>query len=243
MRIPDALLGALRSLLSARMLWLMIWPMLSALVLWGVLAALFWDDLNHFFVWVLATLGVQQWLEGVDLHWLGIGLSVLLHLLLLVPAVMFTALMITALFAVPVMVRHVAEAHYPGLEKRRGGTFIGSLGNAVVGALGYAALWLITLPLWLFGPLGALVPFLTAGYLNQRLFRYDALAEHADHAELKALIREHRADLWLLGGVLAPLQYLPGVNFFAPVITGLAFVHFLLEALFRKRASGGRYGG
>lgn len=238
MNILDALFGALRSLLSVRMLWLLIWPMLSALILWGVLAAIFWDDLNRFFDWALAALGAQQWLQGVDLHWLGVGLSVLLHLVLLVPAVMFTALMITALFAVPVMVRHVAEQHYPGLEKRHSGTFLGSLGSAAIGALGYVGLWLITLPLWLFGPIGALVPFLTSGYLNQRLFRYDALAEHADHAEMKAVIREHRAELWLLGGILAPLQYLPGINFFAPVITGLAFVHLLLEALFRKRASG-----
>ena len=62
----------------------------------------------------------------------------------------------------------------------------------------------------------------------------------ARNAEMEAVIREHRADLWLLGGLLTPLQYLPGVNFFAPVITGLAFVHFLLDALLRKRASGGR---
>ncbi len=123
-----------------------------ALVLWGVLAALFWDDLTRFFTWVLATLGAQQWLEGVDLHWLGTGLSALLHLVLLVPAVMFTALFITALFAVPVMVRQVAEERYPGLEKRQGGTFAGSLGNALIGTLGYLGLWLITLPLWLFVP-------------------------------------------------------------------------------------------
>lgn len=238
MNLLDALLSALRSLFSARMLWLLIWPMLAALLLWGLLAAIFWDDLNHFFTWMLATLGVQQWFEGIDLHVLGVGLSALLHLILLVPAVMFTALMITALFAVPVMVRHVAQAHYPGLEPKHGGTFAGSLGNALLGTLGYLGLWIATLPLWLFGPLGALAPLLTAGYLNQRLFRYDALAEHAGQAEMRAVFRKHRAELWLLGGLLALLQYVPGLNFFAPVLTGLAFVHFLLEALFRERASG-----
>ena len=238
MSLLDALLRALRNLFSVRMLWLLIWPMLAALLLWGLLAAVFWDDLNHFFVWALGTLGVRQWFEGADLHILGVGLSVLLHLILLVPAVMFTALMITALFAVPIMVRHVAQAHYPGLEQRHGGTFVGSLGNALLGTLGYLGLWIATLPLWLFGPLGALAPLLAAGYLNQRLFRYDALAEHADRAEMRAVFCKHRAKLWLLGGLLALLQYVPGVNFFAPVLTGLAFVHFLLEALFRQRASG-----
>ncbi len=239
MNILDALLRALRSLFSARMLWLLIWPMLAALLLWGLLAAVFWDDLNRFFTWGLAALGVRQGFEGVDLHVLGIGLSVLLHLILLVPAVMFTALMITALFAVPIMVRQVARVHYPGLEARHGGTFTGSLGNALLGTLGYLGLWIATLPLWLFGPLGALAPLLAAGYLNQRLFRYDALAEHADRAEMRTVFRTHRAELWLLGGVLALLQYVPGLNFFAPVLTGLAFVHFLLEALFRERTSGG----
>jgi len=36
--------------------------------------------------------------------------------------------------------------------------------------------WIVTLPLWLTGVGAVLAPVLTSAYLNQRMFRYDALA-------------------------------------------------------------------
>jgi uncharacterized protein involved in cysteine biosynthesis len=97
-------------------------------------------------------------------------------------------------------------------------------------------LWIVTLPLWLLGPVGAVVPFIAAGYLNQRLFRYDALAAHADSAEIKALIEENKGALWGLGILLALVQFVPLLNFFAPVFTGLAFIHYCLGKLRDRRA-------
>ena len=41
-------------------------------------------------------------------------------LLLLLPAIHVTAFLLTAIFAMPIMLNHVAEKYYPGLGRRHG---------------------------------------------------------------------------------------------------------------------------
>ena len=100
----------------------------------------------------------------------------------------------------------------------------------------FIAIWVITSPLWLFGA-GIIIPFVAAAYLNQRLFRYDALAEHASNEELKLLVTANRSSLWALGLLTGLTQFVPILNLFAPVLSGLAFVHFGLERLANLRQS------
>jgi hypothetical protein len=73
--------------------------------------------------------------------------------------------------------------------------------------------------------------------VNQRLLRYDALAEHADREEMKHIFRARRGHLYLLGLLLALLAYVPLLGFVGPVLFGLAFVRYLLGALAEHRAS------
>ena len=94
---------------------------------------------------------------------------------------------------------------------------------------------LVTLPLWLFPLLWPLIPVLILGWVNQRLLRYDALAEHADPHEMSRIVRARRGSLYLLGVLLALAAYVPIVGFFAPVVFGLAFIHYLLAALAAER--------
>lgn len=231
----DALAGAFRSLFSIRMVWLMIWPVLVSIVLWALLAVVFWTPLQHAWLWLFEYLGLAQWFVNNEPSWIGAALQILLHLALFVPLVMLTALMLTAIFGMDAMVKTVAERFYPELEKHHGGGIIGSTANAFIALAVFMGLWIITLPLWLLGPVGAVIPFIAAGYLNQRLFRYDALAIHAEPAELKIIIEENRGALWGLGMLLALVQFVPLLNFFAPVFTGLAFIHFCLGKLRDKR--------
>ncbi len=232
----DTLAGAFRSLFSLRMLWLMVWPVLAAIVLWAVLAVVFWTPLQTFWLSLYDYLGIAEWMTGIEPAWIGAALQALLHLMLFVPLVMLTALLLTAIFGMDAMVKTVAEGFFPQLEKRHGGGIVGSAANAFVAVAMYLGLWVVTLPLWLLGPVGAVIPLVAAGYLNQRLFRYDALATHADSGELKALIQQNRGELWALGMVLALVQFVPLLNFFAPVFTGLAFVHYGLGKLRDRRA-------
>ncbi len=76
---------------------------------------------------------------------------------------------------------------------------------------------------------------LTSAYLNQRMFRYDALAEHASREEFADLVRASRGDLFLLGILRSLLLYVPVVNLLLPVISALAFTQFCLARLARQR--------
>ena len=69
------------------------------------------------------------------------------------------------------------------------------------------------------------------GWVNQRILRYDALAEHADAREMRTVFSRRRAAMYLLGVVLALVAYIPVVGLFAPVMFGLAFIHYLMAEL------------
>ena len=235
--VIDALARALRDLFRFQVLWVVIWPILVAGLLWLALGITFWSVFSHWIVQGLSAIGIQTWLEGLKPAWVASGVLLLVHLLVFVPLVLVTALTLTALFAMPALIRLVAERDYPQLQRKNGGGFLGSLLNALL-ALGiFIAIWVLTLPTWLIG-VGVLVPFVASAYLNQRLFRYDALSEHASRPEMQALFKEYRASLWGLGLITGLLQFIPLLNLFAPVWAALAFIHFGLARLeyMRQRA-------
>jgi CysZ protein len=230
--VAGALLRAAGSLVHPRMLWLMLWPVLIALILWSTVA---------FFLlgWLIARLAerLEQFFRGalffIELNfadWALIAAKVLLYLAF-VPLVYMTALVILGVFGMPIMVDHVASRSYPGLERRNGGGFLGSAWNGVVALLGMLVLAVATLPLWLVPPLWPLIPLVVMGWANQRLLRYDALAEHADAEERRAIFKERRGGLYMLGFLLALAAYVPLVGFFVPAFFALGFIHYLLDAL------------
>jgi len=233
----DALLRAFRDLFQFRVLWIVIWPILAAALLWLISGVVFWDTLSAWFASGLAAIGIQTWIEGVEPRWVADGLQAVAHLILFVPLVFITALVITALFAMPALIRLVAERDYPQLKREYGGGIIGNLLNALLAIGIFIAIWVLTLPLWLIGA-GVAVPFIAATYLNQRLFRYDALAEHASRVEMQTMASLHRLSWLGLGLLTGLLQFVPFLNLFAPVLTALAFIHFGLGRLAQLRQTG-----
>jgi len=238
MSVVGALLYGLANLLHPRMLWLMLWPMLVATVLWGAIALAFWERLAA----ALAAL-FQRWLEPaagfvrLDFGDATVIAAYVVLFLLIVPLVYLTALFILGVFGMPKMVDHVAQRSFPALERRRGGGAAGSAWNAAAALGGMALLFLVSLPLWLLPPLWPLIPLAIFAWVNQRLLRYDALGEHADREEMARLFRERRGALLLLGLLLALLAYVPFVGFIAPVVFGLAFIRYLLGALQQMRSA------
>ena len=87
------------------------------------------------------------------------------------------------------------------------------------------------MPLWLLSPFALLLPLLLMAYLNQRLFRYDALAEHASKEEFALVIERCTVKLYMLGAVVGLLQFVPVLNLFSPVYVALAFIHLCLAEL------------
>jgi len=234
--VLDALACALRDLFSLRVLWVVVWPMGVALLLWLVLGVTFWGTFSGWIAQGLDALGIQAWLTDLEPVWIAHGIQLMVHLMLFVPLVMLTALVITALFGMPALVRLVAGRDYPGLERESGGGLAGSLWNAAIAIVLFVALWLVTLPLWLIG-IGVIVPFVAAAYLNQRLFRYDALAEHASAVEMAELFKKERNGWWGLGLLTGLVQFVPLLNLLGPVFAALAFIHFALARLDQRRTS------
>ena len=228
---------ALGNVLHPRMLWLMVWPLVLALGFWGTLAIVFWAQIALAIAeWLQAGLTYAPFIGQWDLSDATLLVAKLLVLLMLVPLVQLTAVMILSIFGLPAMVEYVAARSFPALERRRGGSLAGSVWNGLVALAGMLGLGLASIPLWIFPPLWPLIPLAILGWVNQRVLRYDALAEHADPEELRRLVAEQRGSLYLLGVILALLAYVPLVGFFAPVLLGLGFVHYLLGALQAQRA-------
>ncbi len=239
MSVIGALLYGLANLVHPRMLWLMVWPMLVSLALWGALAFAFWSRLAA----ALAAL-FQRWLEPAagfvrfDFGDATVIAAYVVLFLLLVPLVYLTALFVLGVFGMQKMVEHVAQRSFPALERRRGGGMAGSVWNGVVAIAGIALLFAVSLPLWLLPPLWPLIPLVIFTWANQRLLRYDALSEHADREEMARIFRQRRGALLTLGLLFALIAYVPFVGFIAPVAFGLAFIRYLLAALQDLRAVG-----
>ena len=229
-QIFDAIVCAFRDLFQFKVLWIVIWPMLASVLLWMVLGVVFWDTFSGWITSGLTYIGVQEWLEGLEPRWVANGIQITAHFILFVPLVFTTALLITAFFAMPALIRLVADRDYPQLKRENGGSNIGNLLNAVLAIGVFIAIWVLSLPFWLIG-IGVIVPFVAATYLNQRLFRFDAVAEHASSEEMKSMFATYQSSWWGLGLLTGLLQFVPILNLFAPVLTALAFIHFGLARL------------
>ena len=234
--ILNAIAHAIRDLLRFNIIWIMMWPVLLASTLWIFIGWFFWDTFSEVVFLGFDELGIKEWLASQAPGWLAYSIQWLIHIIFFIPLVIITTLLITAIFSMPALINHVAKRHYPTLKRESGGTVTGSLVNAFYAVFMYILIWIITLPLWAFGAAGLIVPFIAAAFLNQQLFRYDALSEHANHGEIKQLLSSNRFSLWNLGLLTGFLQYIPVVNFFAPVLTALAFIHYELARLEKTRA-------
>jgi hypothetical protein len=226
MSIAGSVLYGLANLLHPRMLWLMIWPMLVAVAIWGTVAIALWMRTA---IWLSGVL--QGWIDAAtflstwDLTGATLIAAHVLLFLLFVPLVYLTALFILGIFGMEAMVDHVARRSFPELERRRGGGVAGAGWNGLVALFGMLLLAVLSRPLW------PVIPVAILAWGNQRLLRYDALAEHADRQEMESIFRERRGALYVLGLLLALVAYIPLLGFLGPVWLGLAFIHYLLGAL------------
>lgn len=234
-----ALQAALRSLVHPIILAVMLVPMVVAGLVWLSVAWLSWDAWS---VWVhgwVAAWMPEAWIARWDLSWLGTVVALALAGILVAPLIIGTSLLIATLFAMPVLLKHVAARDYPALERRQGGTVMGSLANAVLAISGFLLLWLLILPFWLLAPVAVVLSLLLSAHLNQRLFRYDALSEHASAEEMRELFGRARGRLVLLGLATGLLYFVPVVNLVAPVFAALAFIHLCLRELQELRRADG----
>jgi hypothetical protein len=109
------------------------------------------------------------------------------------------------------MLSLVAKRRFPLLERRHGGSFIGSLfGGLWATAVALLAL-LVSIPLWFVPPLVLIVPPLIWGWLTYKVMSYDVLSEHASRDERIALVRRHRTTLLGMGVLTGYLGAAPSL--------------------------------
>ena len=230
--IGKSLFLAVVSLFNRRMLWLLLWPVLVSLALWGLVSLAFWVKAA---TWIAGQLGrlIEPLVTYVPFDLSGITLlsAHVMLFVLIIPLVYLTALLILAVFGMDAMVDHVAERHYPGLVRKHGGSATGSVWNAVVALCGLVLLFLATLPLLLAWPVWAVAQAAVMGWVNQKLMRYDALAAHASAEEMRTIFSARQGGLYRLGLILGLVAYVPVLGIFAPMLFALAFIHYCLSAL------------
>ncbi len=252
---------AVASQLHIRMLLLTFLPFIAALLLWSVVM---WFGMQALIDFVQEWFNTHQSFQtaGDVLGMLGLltfkaMVVPLVAMWLLLPVMIFTALLCIGLFAMPAISKHVGSKYYPELEQKRGGSVFGSLWFSLSSFLIFAVIWLVTLPLTLFPVISLVLQPLLWGWLTYRVIVYDALAAHADVDERKALIQQHRWSLLFIGTVAGLFGAAPGLLWlggvisvmFLPVIagaaiwlyvlvfvfTGLWFQHYCLAALEQQR--------
>jgi len=235
-----ALWRGLVSQFHPRMLWLAVWPFLIALVGWALLGFLFHASIGAWLVRTLSNSFIGGSI-GATFAWVGLdgGLSFVAWLVYwgcVFALMILTALLIIAVVAMPNVVAHVAARDYPMLSRKHGGSYAGSIGNATWVGLVFLIGFTLTIPLWLIAPLAFIVPLLWWGWATSRMFRYDALVEHASDDERRTLFARHGKAFFAIGVIVSLLNFVPPLFFLVPILGGLAFTHYALRALERLRA-------
>ena len=208
-----------------------------------------WSLVNSMLEWISSMLG-----QGFRT-----GIAALIVIALSIPVVVAFTLVLVGLWITPAIVTLVSRRRFATLERRHGGSWwLGVLASFgyTIGAL---LMVMITLPFWLVPGLALVLPPLIWGWLTAKVMGFDALAEHASHAERDAILRAHRYPLlimgivcgflcgvpsmiWTLGmGVIiaAPLVMVPVIWLYTLIFTfsALWFTHYGLSVLSSLRAA------
>jgi hypothetical protein len=226
---PESLLRALsraaRDLLRPALLFQVLWPPIAAFLIWSAVAWFAWLPAAE---WIEAQLPDWSWL-----NWFGPWLAHLAVFLVFAPLIYVTALLLLAAFALPRMMAIVAARDYPDLSRQGSAqaALWGSIWNTLAAGSVFIVGWLISLPLLLIPGALLVLPLLWSAWLNQRAFRFDALAEHALPDERAQLFVRYRGNLFAAGLASSFVGYVPLLHLVAPGFAALLFVHLCLNAL------------
>jgi hypothetical protein len=170
------------------------------------------------------------WLEGMGLANLKTVLAPMVVVFLSTPVIVVLSLLLVAAFMTPAMLTLVAIRRFPLLERKHGGSFLGSAFGALWATVAALLALAVSIPLWFVPPLVLIVPPLIWGWLTYRVMVYDVLAEHASLEERHELVRRHRPTLLGMGVLTGYLGAAPSLVWasgalaivFAPVLVPVA---------------------
>jgi CysZ protein len=241
--LMKAMLLAIVDVLHWRMLLLVFLPPTISLVVWGALSWFFWVPMLS----VTAELGQKLSLSNLIPEWLltwysvdagqivtAIAAAVALCLVIL-PLMFLTSQLMTSVVLMPFVIRHVQKG-FPGLTKKDGsGLFRASIANQIRSSCIYLVLWVLFFPLWVVPGMNFALPLILNGYLNYRLFAYDALSEHSNREEISQFLKSRRLDFLILGILTSALLLFPPLFILVPLYTALCFTRFAMAELIHFR--------
>ncbi|NVI82474.1 EI24 domain-containing protein [Janthinobacterium sp. BJB401] len=252
---------AFLSQLHGRILLLSVAPFILSLILWGVLLKFglqpLIDSLHAQFTQYDFFRTSGQVLSTFGLDKLKTVIVPLIAMFMLLPLMILTALIFMGLFAMPAIGRHIGGRHFPELEKKHGGSLLGSVATSLATFLLFILVWVLMLPLYAFPPAALAGQAVLWGWLTYRVMAYDAMADYASAEERHAIMREQRWPLLAIGMVSGAAGAVPGMLWMGGVMavvffpflaafaiwlyvlififTGLWFQYYCLEALSRLR--------
>ncbi len=240
-RVFAAFGRAVVSQLHPKMLALLVVPFLLAIVFWALTAWLVWTPLTGRVQGWMFDGGfmarVAGWAAGFGLEGLRDWIPALVALLVVVPVMFASAVVLIAVFAMPLVVRHLGGGAWRDVERLGSMSIVASVWNALSSSLLFVVVYLASMPLWLIPPLALVVPWLCWSWLTARVMRFDSLVEHASAAERRDAIATRRGEYFLLALLVTALNYVPPLFLVTPVLSALAFCHYSLALLRERRAA------
>lgn len=231
--VMGAVLRAFQDLTRGGVVIHLLWPPLASAGLWLVVATLYWAEAHAALLDLLPAIPWSGW------QWLGDLAAGFLLVATISALIYVTTLLLVGAVSLPLMIALVAARDYPDLGRHGENAFWGSLINTLAVGGVFTVGWLLTLPLLLIPGVVLVLPLAWTAWLNQRAFRFDALAEHATTNERERLFERERSSFALGGLVTAFAAAVPVVNLVAPGFAALVFVHLALGALRRLRQEEG----
>lgn len=234
--IFKSLRQAFESLLSFRMFLLVLLPPIFSILGLMIVFIIFWQSWLLGLSSFLSSLSLFQWLQNMTGFLDFAEWSAVIFLILgFIPMAYLIAVLFTSLFIMPIVLKIVVGKDFKHLEKKRGGSLLGSVWNTVWVTLLFVAVFFVTLPLWLLPGCQILVPLLLTAWLNKKIFLYDVLQDYATAEERGRIEKEESGPLYGLGLILGFCSYVPLVFFAVPVLSALSYTYYGLNALADRR--------
>jgi hypothetical protein len=167
---------------------------------------------------------VWVWLQSVGAGRIKMVLAPLIVIFAVTPLIVVLSLLMVVVLMTPALTLLVAERRFPQLERKRGGSLMGSLTWSLGSTLLALLLLVLSTPLWLLPPLILFVPPLIWGWLTYRVMTFDALSEHASQEERREIFKKHRMSLLGMGVFCGYMGAAPSLIWASGALFAAAFV-------------------
>jgi hypothetical protein len=233
--MSSMILLGLKDVLKPKIMAVLLLPFFGSALIWSLITYFSWDWITGLGLEIYNFSIIQRFVEIISPYFqftsnpLVFVTTAVFLILIIFPAAMITALFITSVVLVPILVTELRKSDFPTMVKKSTNMFTGttiSIGYSIK----YFASWIGSLPFWILIPGGALIiPYLLISWFNSRLLTWEILAEIATPEDIKPFAEAHSRPLFILGLITSALYYVPLLNFIAPVIVSSIFTRYCLS--------------